>query len=73
MAVLPREARPLFWVDVVISKRDESITTRKYSGEELVCQASGPNFQKAMMHMTILGLLDDEPADERNCRRGAYS
>ena len=63
-AVLPREASP-FWAEVVISKGDVRIETRKYRGEELVCQAATPDFQKAMVHTTILGLLEDEPADER--------
>jgi hypothetical protein len=51
----PREALP-FWGEVALSKRDGPIETRKYRGEELVCQASGPDFQEAMLHTTIFGL-----------------
>jgi hypothetical protein len=50
--------------ELVSSKGDGHIETRKYRGEELVCHAAGPDFQKAMIHTTILGLLEDEPADE---------
>jgi hypothetical protein len=45
---------------VVISKGDGRIETRKYRGEELVCQASGTDFQKAMIHTTIVGPEEDE-------------
>jgi hypothetical protein len=34
--------------------------TRKYGGEELVCQLSGPDFQMAMIHTRIVGLEEDE-------------
>jgi hypothetical protein len=44
MRYYPREAS-LFWVEVVIRKADRHIETRKYRGEELVCQAAGPDFQ----------------------------
>jgi hypothetical protein len=67
-----RHASP-FSVEVVISEGDEHIESRKYRGEELVCHAAGPDFQKAMIHTTIVGLLDDEPTDERNWRHGACS
>jgi len=55
-----REVSP-FWVEVNIAKGDGHFVTRKYGGEELVCQASGPDFQKAMIHTTMVGLEEDEP------------
>jgi hypothetical protein len=55
----PREARR-FWVEVVISKSNGHIETREYRGEELVCQPSGPDFQKAMIHTTIVCPEKDE-------------
>jgi hypothetical protein len=42
------------------------IKTHKSRREELTCQASGPGFQKAMIHMTIVGITEDEPDDKRN-------
>jgi hypothetical protein len=53
-----------FGVEVDVCQGDDSFETRKYRGEELVWQAAAPDFQKAMIHTTILGLLEDEPADE---------
>jgi len=47
------------WVEVT-SKGDGHIEARKYRGEELVCQLSSPDFQKAMIHTTIVGLEEDE-------------
>jgi hypothetical protein len=48
MRYYPRDPSP-FWVEVVIRKADRHIETRKYRGEELVCHAAGPDFQKAMI------------------------
>ena len=33
----------------------------KYRGSELIREASGPDFQSAMLHTTMGGLLPDEP------------
>jgi hypothetical protein len=38
--------------------------TRKYRGQGLVAVAAGPDFRTAMIHATITGLKEDEPADE---------
>ena len=64
MRYYPRDPSP-FWIEVVYSKGDGHIETRKYRGEELICQATGPDFRKAMIHATIAGLAEDEPADKR--------
>jgi hypothetical protein len=42
--------------NVKLSKSDGRIETREYRGEERICQASGPDFRKAMIHATITGL-----------------
>ena len=65
MRYYPRDPSP-FWVEVVSSKGDGHIEARKYRGEELVCLATGRDFRKAIIHTTIAGLAEDEPADERN-------
>jgi hypothetical protein len=67
MLYYPREASP-FCVEVVISKGDEHIETRKYLGEELVCQAFGPDFQEAMIHTTTVGLSGTGQVCETNSR-----
>jgi len=55
---------------MVISKGDGRIETRKYRGEELVCQASGQDFHEAMIHTTIVGLAEDEPASGTDITEG---
>ena len=37
------------------------IETFKYRGSELIREASGPDFQSAMIHTTAGGLAPDEP------------
>jgi len=54
------------WVEVVISKRDRCIETRKYCREVLACQASGPNFLTGMVHTALIGPAEDKPADKWN-------
>jgi hypothetical protein len=61
MRYYPRDPSP-FWVEAVIRKADRHIETRKYRGEELICHAAGPDFQKAMIHTTMVGLTEGEPA-----------
>jgi hypothetical protein len=55
MCCYPREASS-FWVEVIISKGNGHIATRRYREEALLCQAFGPDFQKAMIHTTTVGL-----------------
>jgi hypothetical protein len=52
------------WVEVAISKTVGRIETTKYRGAELLCAAVGSDFRTAMIHATITGLEEDEPADE---------
>ena len=49
-------------LEVVITKCDGHIESRKYRGEEQVCPASGPDFQKATLHMAIFGLEEKRTA-----------
>ena len=44
----------LFWVAVVICKKEGSIETRKYRGEGLVSAPAGPDFRTAMIHAPSL-------------------
>ena len=74
-AVHLRDESP-FWVEVAISKANGDIDTRKYRGkeflprpakyrgEQLVCQASGPDFQKANNRR----LVENEPDNKRHKR-----
>ena len=43
--------------------RDGGIDTFKYRGSELICVASGSDFQSAMIHTTACGLALDETVD----------
>jgi hypothetical protein len=43
--------------------RDGGIDTFKYRGSELICEASGSDFQSAMIHTTACGLALDETVD----------
>jgi hypothetical protein len=48
---------------VVISKDNGHIETASAAERN---QASGPDFQKAMIHTTIVGITEDEPDDKHN-------
>jgi len=61
-----RRIRRAFWVEVMISTIDESIEARKYRGKALVSAAGGSDFRTTMIHATMTGLEEDEPADQ-NC------
>ena len=51
-ASTPNPAREAsrFGVEVTVSQGDGSFETRKYRGEELVCQTAAADLQKAMIH-----------------------
>jgi hypothetical protein len=63
MKYLPRQHSP-YVVRVRRETRKGSWETFKYRGEELVCMASGTEFNEAMMQTTVVGLMPDEPVDE---------
>jgi len=46
---------------LIVLHRDGRIETFKYRGSELIREASGPDFQSAMVHTTMGGLVPDEP------------
>jgi len=65
MQYLPRTASP-YYVHVTVRKDTGVWGTWKYRGRELVCTASGPDFETAMIHTTLVGLQPDEPETDRN-------
>jgi hypothetical protein len=46
---------------LVVFHPEGRVETFKYLGSELICQASGPDFQTAMTHTTLGGIATDEP------------
>ena len=63
MLYFPREESAYF-VRVTLRKDTGVWETFKYRAEDLVCTASGPNFEAAMLHTTLAGLEPDEPASD---------
>jgi len=63
MLYLPREESP-YYVRVTVRKDTGAWETCKYRGEELICAASGPNYETAMLHATLAGLESDEPESD---------
>src|SRR6476469_1126272 len=68
--VLPEESghetmyRPTIESDFsvpVVFHPEGRVETFKYLGSELICEASGPDFQTAMIHTTSGGIATDEP------------
>jgi hypothetical protein len=51
-----------YYIEVTL-KRTGVIETRKYNGKRLVCQASGNNFDRTMIHATMSGMELDETED----------
>jgi hypothetical protein len=54
-------------VRVVLDRASGRLTTFKYKGEKLVAQASGRDFQSAMLHTTLIGIEEDEPVRVIRC------
>ena len=48
-------------VRVVLDKASGLLKTFKYRGRELLAYASGPDFENAMLHTTLMGIEKDEP------------
>ena len=48
-------------VRVVMDKKSGLLETFKYRGKKLVAYASGPDFDNAMLHTTLIGIEKDEP------------
>jgi hypothetical protein len=63
MLYLPREESP-YYVRVTVRKDTGAWDTCKYRGEALICAASGPNYEIAMLHATLAGLESDEPESD---------
>lgn len=63
MLYLPK-VKSAYWVSVEYRKKDGFWHTLKYKDEELLCIASGPGFDRAMLQTTLIGLNPDEPIDE---------
>jgi hypothetical protein len=49
-----------YFVRVVLDRASGRLETFKYKGEKLVAQASGRNFESAMVHTTLVGIEKDE-------------
>jgi hypothetical protein len=60
MMYLSREGGT-YCVRVVVDRASGRLETFKYKGEKLVAQASGRDFQSAMLHTTLIGIEEDEP------------
>ena len=48
-------------VRVVVDGASGLLQTFKYKGEKLVAQATGRDFESAMVHTTLVGIQKDEP------------
>ena len=48
-------------VRVVLNRASGLLQTFKYKGEKLVAQATGRDFESAMVHTTLVGIQKDEP------------
>ena len=46
---------------LIVLYREGRIETFKYRGAELICEASGPDFETAMIHTSSGGIAIDEP------------
>ena len=62
MLYLPK-VKSAYWVSVEYHKKNGSWYTEKYKDDKLVCIASGPDFDRAMLQTTLIGLRRDEPVD----------
>ena len=62
MIYVPGVASP-YRVKVEYYKKRRLWRTLKYKGTELILEAQGSEFDKAMIHTTLCGLQPDEPID----------
>ena len=62
MAYFPR-VKSSYRVKVEYHKSGHFWRTLKYKGEQLVCEAQGPEFARAMIQATLVGVQPDEPVD----------
>ena len=51
----------IYRVRVVLGKPSGLLETFKYRGKKLLAYASGPDFENAMLHTTMIGIEKDEP------------